>query len=77
MVTGTFTLLGSFATRFGEGTEARFYAFEFFAKVASRGDARNEIRPQKTTQIRAVLCFGKPCSVEMPLVHSTVDNTTW
>lgn len=77
MVTDAFTLFVPLAANFGECAEAGFDASELFAKIASRGDACNEIRPLETAQIRAVPRLGKTCPVEMPLVHSTVDNSAW
>lgn len=77
MVTELFTLIAAFAANFGKSAEAGFDPRELVAKIASRGDACNEIRPLETAQIRAIPRFWEPCPVEMPLVHSTVDISAW
>lgn len=77
MVTRLFTLFIPFATNLAERSEARFDPCELVPKIASRSDAGHEIRPLKTAQICAVSRFREPCPVEMPLVHSTVDISTW
>ena len=77
MVTRLFTLFASFAACIRKGSEACFYPREFLAKIPSRSDACDEVRPLETAQIRAISRVRDPCPVEMPLVHSTVDNSAW
>ncbi len=77
MVTRAFTLFIPFTANLGECAEAGLDTRKLLAKIASRGDAGNEIRPLETAQIRAIPRVREPCPVEMPLVHSTVDNSAW